>query len=310
MQILDHVHPPPVEVFYQRNDPNDQRLGETVQVDAAAYDSAHVVILGCPQDEGVRRNKGRLGSAHAPDAIRGALYRLVALENTELILFDAGNTKIQDDLEDTHALHASLVQQIIRDGKRVITLGGGNDVSYPDCYGLVQAGHTVMAINVDAHFDVRADAIRNSGTPYRQLLEEGLVLPQNFYEIASVPMSNSAVYRAYLLEKGAHIIDLFAVQQRGIAAVLDGILSRDSEAIFWGLDMDVVRAADAPGVSAPNALGLTGMEFCQVAARAGADPRSRVFEITEVNPTYDIDSRTSRLAAAAIHQFLANITLE
>jgi arginase family enzyme len=31
----------------------------------------------------------------------------------------------------------------------------------------------VLALNVDAHFDVRADSPRNSGTPYRQLLEEG-----------------------------------------------------------------------------------------------------------------------------------------
>jgi arginase family enzyme len=31
-----------------------------------------------------------------------------------------------------------------------------------------------IAINIDAHFDVRADNPRNSGTPYRQLLEEKL----------------------------------------------------------------------------------------------------------------------------------------
>jgi formiminoglutamase len=71
--------------------------------------------------------------------------------------------------------------------------------------------------------------------------------------------------------------------------------------------MDSVNVAYAPGVSAPNALGLTAHEFCQIAAIAGQDKRSRVFEISEVNPLYDIDSRTARLAAAAIHHFLAKL---
>jgi hypothetical protein len=125
MQILDHVNPPPVEVFYQRNDPNDQRLGETVQVDAAAYDSAHVVILGCPQDEGVRRNKGRLGSAHAPDAIRGALYRLVALENTELILFGTTLTCKNWQIEAAYRMiQNNLDPEVAFDPDHLIVYGG------------------------------------------------------------------------------------------------------------------------------------------------------------------------------------------
>ena len=312
MNIFDYLNPVDADIYYKRNDPNDVRLGEVVQTAQDAYATANVVVLGCPQDEGVRRNKGRVGAAQAPDEIRRALYRLVVPENDNLLLFDAGNTVIQDTLEATHAIHSQLVRQIIADGKRIIALGGGNDVSYADCSGLAQAVTAVtalIAINVDAHFDVRADAIRNSGTPYRQLLEEGVVTPENFYEVASLPMVNPAHYRQYLLEKKAHIIDLPTLHAQGLSNSFSHILKNNAEAIFWGLDMDAVHVADAPGVSAPNSLGLTANEFCQIASIAGADHRSRLFEITEVNPTYDIDSRTSRLAAAAIHHFLAHLVI-
>jgi arginase family enzyme len=40
--------------------------------------------------------------------------------------------KIGATLEETHETHCEVITQILRDGKRVIVLGGGNDVSYPD----------------------------------------------------------------------------------------------------------------------------------------------------------------------------------
>jgi formiminoglutamase len=306
MEIFRHLTSPDGTLLYKRNDPNDVRLGETVRTDPAALDKADIVLIGCPQDEGVRRNKGRPGAAAAPDAIRQYLYKLVA--QPHVTLFDAGNTIIQATLEDTHTIHTQVVNQLLDAGKRVISLGGGNDLSYADCLALTQAYDTVLAFNVDAHFDVRADTPRNSGTPYRQLLDGNHVNPQNFYEIGSLPAVNAPTYRQYLDNIGANIIDRFAVQQNGIQNTFDTILSHaNADAIFWGLDMDVVRVADAPGVSAPNPLGLSALDFCQIATIAGQDYRSRVFEITEVNPTVDIDGRTCRLAAMAIYTYLDQV---
>ena len=307
MTPFHHLHAPESNLFYQRNDPNDIRLGEVVTTDMSRYEAAKVVIIGCPQDEGVQRNKGRIGAAGAPREIRRAFYRLVMPEHLNVEVLDMGNTLIQPTLEETHATHSAIIEQLIADCKCVISLGGGNDVSYADCVGLVSAVDSVLAINVDAHFDVRADTVRNSGTPYRQLIEEGFIQPENFYEVASIPMVNSPIYRDYLLNKNAHIYDLAYVQQNGLDSTFRDILKNDTQAIFWGLDMDVVRVADAPGVSAINPLGLTGHEFYRLGKIAGQDSRTRLFEITEVNPLYDIDSRTAKLAAATIHAFLSHL---
>ena len=40
---------------------------------------------------------------------------------------------------------------------------------------------------------------------------------------------------------------------------------------------------------------------------AGAEPRSRVVEFSEMNPAFDPDGRTARLAAAAIWHYLAAV---
>ena len=185
------------ELLYRRDDVNDVRLGETILTDPSQYDAADIVLLGCPQDEGVRRNKGRIGAKDAPDAIRRCLYRYGTIES--LNFFDLGNTIIQDTLEATHDAHREIVRQVLRDGKRIVVLGGGNDVSYPDCSALaIETEGDILAFNIDAHFDVRADVPRNSGTPYRQLLEEVYVKPENFAEIGSLWFANSDNYREYL----------------------------------------------------------------------------------------------------------------
>jgi formiminoglutamase len=293
-------------LFHRRGDPNDVRLGETVARDPAAYARADAVLLGCPQDEGVRRNRGRPGAALAPAAIRRALYRLSVNGLDALRLFDLGDTVIQPALEETQALHRRIVSRVARDGKRLIVLGGGNDVAYPDCAGLAEAAGPVLAFNVDAHLDARADPIPNSGTPYRQLLDEGWVEPAALWELGWQPFANSPVYLQRLRQAGVELRSLEEWRRAGIEAVLREALARHAgRSAFWGIDMDAVRASDAPGVSAPNPTGLSGEELCRVAAIAGAHPASRLFEISEVNPAFDADDRASRLAAVAVYHFLA-----
>lgn len=310
MSIFDQLIPLQTALRYGRGNPTDPRLGECVLTKPEDYQTANVVIVGCPQDEGVARNQGRVGAAEAPTEIRRALYRLVQPQAPHLRLFDVGDTILQATLEDTHTAHTEIIKQILQDGKRVISLGGGNDVAYADAAALAAVVDDFIALNIDAHYDVREDPIRNSGTPYRQLIEEGHLRPTSFFEVGSIPMSNAAFHREYLLRHGASIVDLDALFQRGLSTLLREILAHPAKAIFWGLDMDVVRAADAPGVSAVNPIGISGYDFSQIGVIAGQDPRTRIFEITEVNPTYDIDSRTARLAAVTIHQFISNLTFE
>ncbi len=292
-------------------DPNDPRLGELVSREPADYARSAVVIVGCPQDMGVERNRGRLGAREAPAEIRRAFYRLsplgLALDPGRV--FDADDVPIQATLEENVVLHQRIVRRFLADGKRVIALGGGNDISFPDASALALESRRMLAFNIDAHFDVRADTPMNSGTPYRQLLEAGFVAPERFHELGYQPQANSATYLGYLESKGARVLGLAEWRRRGVLDVVrDTLAGSDADAIFWGFDMDAVRGADAPGVSAVNPLGLSADEFVGLWALAGSDIRTRVVELSEVNPRYDVDGRTARLAAVAVHSYLAALT--
>lgn len=305
---FSHLVPAENDVFYHRNDPNDVRFGEAVLRDIDSYAEAQVMLIGCPQDEGVRRNKGRVGAHRAPNEIRRMLYRYpVSEEHENVRLMDAGNIILAETLEETHERLYETVHGFLRDGKKVIILGGGNDISYPDCKAMCTATNLPLVFNIDRHLDVRADAIRNSGTPYRQLLEEKAMQPSMFHEVGINSYANSTHYLKYVQECGAHVHFLGDVRDAGVGATVQSIVSASpADGIFFGFDLDVVQAAEAPGVSDPSPMGLTAREVCEIADVAARDPRTRVIEISEVNPEYDRDGITSKLAANIIVRALAS----
>ncbi len=306
--IFELTTRPKRELFFRKNDENDVRLGEIVSIKREDYAASEIVILGCPQDEGVRRNGGRTGAALAPDAIRAQFYKLTNFE-IDAKIFDAGDTIIQNSLEETHDVHNQIVRRILEDEKILVVLGGGNDVSYADGCATAQTfgAQNWLGLNIDAHFDVRTASTRNSGTPYRQLLEENLIAPQNFYEIAWQKQSNSMIYFDYLKRSGVNLLSLEEIRDSKFKIqdlIKNQLATHNSQlATFFGFDLDAIRASEAPGVSAPSPIGLTAEEFINLAKFAGENRQTKIIEFTEMNPSLDIDNRTAKLVAAAMHGF-------
>ena len=58
----------------------------------------------------------------------------------------------------------------------------------------------------------KTHAERNSGTPYRQLLEEGLLRPHRFFELGSQPFCNAQAHADYLKEKRVRVMPLAALR--------------------------------------------------------------------------------------------------
>ncbi|MCP4900671.1 MAG: formimidoylglutamase [bacterium] len=308
--LVGELVPASEDVFYSRNDPNDLRFGDVAERTLSAYGVCEIVVVGCPQDEGVRRNRGRPGARLAPTRIRRALYRYAVSEVHEhLRMLDLGDVRVDRELELIHQGLLRVVRHCLADGKKVVVLGGGNDISYPDCQALSSVVEHPLVVNIDRHLDVRADEARNSGTPYRQLLEEGAIRPSDFHEVGINTFANSPTYLRYVEEKGAHVHCLSDVRDAGVGKTVREIVdSSTTDGIFFGFDLDVVRAVEAPGVSDPSPMGLTAREVCEIADVAASDPRTRIVEITEVNPEFDLDEVTSRLAANIIVRALADGT--
>jgi formiminoglutamase len=307
------------EVFPRPDDPRLDEIIEDWHGDASALRPGRAVLLGFPQDEGVRRNHGRPGAAEAPRAIRHALYHLTPWDpatDTDLSRnppLDLGDLRIAGDLEETQEALAEVVAGVLQRGAVPVILGGGHETAYGHYLGYVRAGLPAGIINIDAHLDVRPclGTLGHSGSPFRQVLEHpSRPLPGDRYVcLGSRPGSVSRRHALYAREKGCvvrwvdevrgHLEQLFRGEHDRLAAL--------GCRVYVTLDADAVAAADVPGVSAPNPAGLSGVSVALCARLAGSLPAVASLDLVEINPRLDRDQQSVRWAALVVWQFLVGL---
>ncbi len=276
-------------------------------------------IVGVPADEGVKRNGGRIGAKEGPNAIREEFYKrtpfVIGKENSPSAfqIFDCGNIKAGKSLEETHDALAEVVHALISANILPIVLGGGHDIAYPDFCGFSKNKKSVGVINIDTHLDYRKPIPkRNSGTSFRQMLDQhqSPLNAMNLVHIGVQSFANAEEHYDELVERGATIFSLRDVREEGITKILDlsyELAASSNDSLYISFDLDVVRSGDAPGVSAPLPTGLTAEEFLTAALFAGKRRKVKLIDIVEMNPKYDVDGKTAKLAALAMMYFLTGI---
>jgi arginase family enzyme len=169
---------------------------------------------------------------------------------------------------------------------------------------------TVAGINVDAHLDLRevVDGRISSGTPFRRILEKLQLPGENLVEFGLHANVNSRAHMRYAEKQGVQCWTRGQLKEQITATIFHDELQRLSSrahTLFVSIDLDAFAATYAPGVSAPGTEGLTTEEGRQLAYAAGRHPGVRLFELMELNPLFDIDARTARLAVTLLCAFLA-----
>ena len=159
---------------------------------------ARFVLLGVPEDIGVRANFGRPGTASAWES---AIKSIVNLQHNKfckgsnlLILGQVDTTKAMEQASTLDATSkegrkalSELVEKIDRDvahiiclivtaGKIPIIIGGGHNNAYGNIKGTALAkGKPVNAVNFDAHTDFRQLEGRHSGNGFSYAFDEGFL---------------------------------------------------------------------------------------------------------------------------------------
>jgi formiminoglutamase len=305
--------PRPVEPSPRADDPRLAEVAAFWSDGEPEVKAGQPVLIGFPQDEGVRRNRGRPGAAEAPGEIRRWLYRMTPCDgDADLSLLDLGDVRIDGDLEASQDSLATVLDVLLRRGAVPIVLGGGHETAYGHYLGYVRAGLRVAILNLDAHLDVRPclEGRGHSGSPFRQALEHPThPLPGDRYVcLGAQSFAVSREHADYVRRGGGKIGWRSEVRGRLGQAfdqerqrlTLDGPL-------YLTLDVDVVQAADAPAVSAPNPNGLCGAELLDCVQLAGASPGVASLDVVEVVPQLDRDGQTARWAALAVWHFLAGL---
>jgi formiminoglutamase len=77
-----------------------------------------------------------------------------------------------------------------------------------------------------------------------------------------------------------------------------------SDNVYLSLCLDVFAAAIAPGVSAPQALGLTPWQIIPALRQLAVSNKVISLDVVELAPNFDLDQRTAKLAALLICDFL------
>jgi len=263
-----------------------------------------VTLIGFAVDEGVRRNGGRPGAAQAPHALRAALASLPVLD--EPALFDAGDIACVDgDLESAQRQLGARVARSIEQGSLPLVLGGGHEVAWGTYQGIAAArppGERLLIVNLDAHFDLRRAVRGNSGTPFLQIHDQRVAQGQPFdyrvFGISRYANTQALFERAEALGVGYRLDE--ALQSPAGLAEAHAALASDLaafDAVYLTVCLDVLPGAQAPGVSAPAPLGVPMAHVEALIDQLMRSGRVIAADIAELNPVFDRDGLTARVAA-------------
>lgn len=275
-----------------------------------------IAFLGFCSDEGVGRNQGRIGAKDGPAAIRNVLTNLPVHFSDELKLKDCGDILLKDsDLELAQESLGAALKLILQQEGFPVILGGGHEVTYGHYLGirefLKDRNQTVGVINLDAHLDIRAlqDGKGNSGTGFFQIEQDQSAagLPFHYLAIGIQEISNTKGLLAYAKEKKVQIIARESLALEKLDFIRDTIVrfAKSVDYVYLTIDLDAFAAAYAPGVSALAFNGIVPDDLFFTIYDLILDlPNIRSVDFAELNPYFDIDSRTAKLAADLIFKLI------
>jgi formiminoglutamase len=210
----------------------EQKLGEQVQVinalDELYKSNATFVLLGIPEDIGVRANQGIGGAKTAWEPTLKTLLNFQSntfLNGNEILVL--GYFEIEEPLDQSlnglrkktkeiDDLVAPIIEMIIKADKIPIIIGGGHNNALPIIMGAAKGlRQKINVINIDAHADLRNTAEgRHSGNGFSTALEKEVLNQYYVY----------GVHQSYLNDQ---LVGTFKNQPKLSVAYLDNLLKDD-----------------------------------------------------------------------------------
>jgi len=169
-----------------------ERIGLAVSLQEGLRSSAPFVILGLPEDIGVRANGGIGGAATAWPAFLKSFLNIqetAVLSGQDFLLLGAldftgwmqecmhaEGPALRDMTSRIDEAVYPLIREIVGAGKIPLVIGGGHNNAYPLLKGASLALRKPLhAVNLDAHSDFRRREGRHSGNGFRYAYEDGFL---------------------------------------------------------------------------------------------------------------------------------------
>jgi agmatinase len=252
---------------------------------------AGLVLAGCPLDA---TSSFRGGTRFAPESIRRASWTLetyspyLKMDLDDIAFCDVGDIELrQGDLLYSLGKIKNAVEEMVREGRKFLILGGEHLITYPILKALKTRIKAVQIVQFDAHCDLRDE--------YEgQKLSHATVM-KRVKELGGSDILQIGIRSGTRQE----FEELSSIESpRALAARLDRSIP-----VYLTFDMDVFDPSLVPGVTTPEPGGLTFREVMdyfsvfQGMNIVGAD-------IVELSPDYDTTFVSSVCASKVAREIL------
>lgn len=273
-----------------------------------------VALLGAPMEAG-SVTPGRCDLA--PDAVRKALHRISSydVETREVLtapVADLGDVPVTGlSPADGFAPIRDAVAEAAATHGLTLLIGGNNAVTRPAAHGLGVPLAQVGLITLDAHFDMRdTNAGPLNGNPVRCLLEDGLD-GSNLVQIGLAPFANTVKMHLDVMAAGGTVFTAADVRSRGIARLIETALGQleHCERIIVDFDIDVIDRGQFPGAPGARPGGMDVNDFFAAARLLAAEPKVRLVDLTEFDPSLDSSDLSALTAGRWVAEILAGYAM-
>lgn len=207
---------------------------------------------------------------------------------------------------------ADYVAKILEQNSLPVVLGGGHDITYGNYSGIKKffgaEKKKIGIINFDAHFDLRPidPAIgSSSGTSIYKIASEARANGDDFSCLALGIQKYGNTKKLFDLAREFRVDyvlgdDFCAENKSAIIAKIDAFIN-SVDHIHFTICMDTFSACHAPGVSATPLNGvIPDATFRAIFDSVINSKKLILIDFAEMNPNFDIDNRTARLAAGLV----------
>ncbi|WP_396152253.1 formimidoylglutamase [Flavobacterium sp.] len=312
--------------------PNDENW-----ISFITQSEAKFVLIGLPEDIGIKANLGRTGAA---SAFESTLKSLVNFQHNKFCkgneLLVLGEINFSKEMEISKNLDTQnkedrkklfqivenidkdvsyVISTIIKANKIPIIIGGGHNNAYGNIKGLALAkGMPVNAINFDAHTDFRIMEGRHSGNGFTYAFEEGFLKKYFIFGLHENFVSKSVFNTLKTIEERVKYVtyeEIAVRKTKSFTTEINQAIKFISNTPF-GVELDL----DALPNIHSSAMTLSG--FSVEKARhfihlAGREELASYLHICEGAPDLDVSNNnhlTGKLIATLILDFIKSKKLE
>lgn len=295
----------------------------------------NIGIIGVPFSDGQKKQ----GVGHGPKYLReGGLIKDMQSISESLNIKDYGDIEYKIETDSTwHRTVENMdkldqvsfcckalsqkVQEILKDGRTCISLGGDHSIAIGSIDGHVKHSGEISLIWVDAHMDLNTNATSPSGNihgmPLALLLKEledywPYIGPNMDWQKPMVSVKNVALVglrsvdeyeRAFTEKLGIKVFGMREVEISGIKEVMSQALNHvdpyQERSLHISFDIDSLDPNEAPSTGTAVRGGLTLREGIYIMEEAYNTGRLTNVDLVEVNPSIGTDRDVKKTIESA-----------